>query len=45
MRINEQKRILEDRIRDFETQLEAVDELGKADSLLKNEISSLKNQL
>jgi len=45
MRITEQKKILEDRIRDFEAQLEAVDELGKTDSLLKSEISSLKNQL
>jgi len=45
VRINEQKKILEDRIRDFEDQLEAVDALGKADSILKSEISSLKNQL
>ncbi|ORX53352.1 hypothetical protein BCR36DRAFT_24943 [Piromyces finnis] len=45
IRINEQKKILEDRIRDFEDQLEAVDKLGKTDSILKSEISSLKNQL
>lgn len=45
MRINEQKKILEDRIRDFEDQLEAVDKLGKTDLILKSEISSLKNQL
>jgi len=45
IRVNEQKKILEDRIRDFEEQLEAVDKLGKTDSLLKSEISSLKNQL
>jgi len=45
MRITEQKKILEDRIRDFEDQLEAVDKLGKTDLILKSEISSLKNQL
>jgi protein HOOK3 len=45
IRINEQKRILEDRIRDFEDQMEDVNKLGKTDLILKSEISSLKNQL
>jgi len=45
IRINEQKKILEDRIRDFEDQMEVVDKLGKTDLILKSEISSLKNQL
>jgi protein HOOK3 len=45
IRINEQKKILEDRIRYFEEQMEVVDKLGKTDLILKSEISNLKNQL
>jgi len=45
IRISEQKKILEERIREFEEQMEAVDKLGKTDLILKSEIASLKNQL
>jgi len=45
IRISEQKKILEDRIKYFEEQMEVEDKLGKNDSILKSEISNLKNQL